>query len=81
MNLRPVDKIALILVIIGAVTWLLVGLFDFNWVSSLFSSVPVIARIIFIVVGLSGLYLISLLFAPVESHVSHPRAHPTSAGD
>ncbi len=57
------DKIALALVIIGALNWGLVGLFSFDFVSWLFGGQgEIISRIIFTVVGLSGLWCISLLF-------------------
>jgi uncharacterized protein len=52
------DKIALILVIIGGLNWLLVGLFDFDLVESLLGSIPVLRDIIYIVVGIAALYLI-----------------------
>ena len=58
------DKIALALVIIGAINWGSVGIFDFDIVSSIFSGgAYFIARIIFTLVGLAGLWCISLLFA------------------
>jgi hypothetical protein len=56
------NKTALSLVIIGALNWLLVGLFDWNLVKVLFSGFPLLERIIYIVVGLAGLYSIGFLF-------------------
>ena len=55
------DKIALLLVIVGALNWGGVGLFDFNTVAFLCGSFTVLARIIYTLVGLSGLWCISLL--------------------
>lgn len=60
--MKVIDTIALILVIIGAVNWGLVGLFEFNLVDTLFGSLSVISRIIYILVGISGLWSIKLLF-------------------
>ena len=45
------------LVIIGAINWGLVGLFGFNLVSYLFSSWSLLERLIYILVGLSGILL------------------------
>ena len=57
------DKIALALVIIGAINWGLVGLFSFDFVGWLFGGQgEIVSRIIFTVVGLCGLWCISLLF-------------------
>lgn len=61
------DRLALILVIIGALNWLSVGLFQYDVVASLFGGVDsLISRIIYAVVGLSGVYSISLLFRDRE---------------
>lgn len=57
------DRFALILVIIGALNWLSVGLFQFDVVAALFGGMSsVISRIIYSLVGVCGLYSISLLF-------------------
>ena len=60
--MRIVDKIALVLIIIGAINWGLVGIFDFNLVDSIFGTMSVISRIIYALVGISGLWGIKLLF-------------------
>lgn len=52
--------IALILTIIGALNWLLVGIFSFNLITWIFG-VGVVARIIFSLVGLAGIWLIIML--------------------
>ncbi|HCJ58391.1 hypothetical protein SDC9_104182 [bioreactor metagenome] len=57
------DRLSLILVIIGALNWLLVGLFQFDLVAALFGGQnAVLSRIIYTLVGLAGLWSISLLF-------------------
>ena len=57
------DKISLILVIIGALNWGSVGIFGFDAVAWLCGGPnSVIARIIFALVGLAGVWCISLLF-------------------
>ncbi len=60
MNSKCIDYTALTLVIIGAVNWGLVGFFRFDLVAYLFGSLSWISRIIYALVGLSGLYLLSL---------------------
>ena len=57
------DKICLILVIIGALNWGLVGLFSFDLVAWAFGgSTASISRIIYTVIALAGIWCISLLF-------------------
>lgn len=60
--MKVIDKIALILIIIGAINWGLVGIFKFNLVDSIFGTMSVISRIIYALVGISGLWGIKLLF-------------------
>ncbi|NLU26001.1 MAG: DUF378 domain-containing protein [Hungateiclostridium thermocellum] len=66
MDRTPLDRLALVLVIIGALNWLLVGLFDYNLVADLFGAASIISRIIYSIVGIDGLYSISLLFRESE---------------
>lgn len=60
--MKIVDKIALVLIIIGAINWGLVGIFKFNLVDSIFGTMSIISRIIYSLVGISGLWGIKLLF-------------------
>ncbi len=60
MNSKGLDYTILTLVIIGAINWGLVGFFKFDLVSFLFGDLSLISRIIYAVIGLCGLYLISL---------------------
>lgn len=61
------DKIALILVIIGALNWGSIGFFGFDIVGVLFGGQgSLLARIIFALVGIAGLWSISLLFKERE---------------
>lgn len=50
--------IALILVIIGAINWLLIGLFNFNLVSAMFGERSGLSKAIYVIVGLAGIYAI-----------------------
>ncbi len=64
------DTIALILSIIGSINWGLVGLFQFDLVSWLFGGQDaVLSRIIYGVIGLAGLWCISLLFRRSRDYV------------
>lgn len=57
------DRISLLLVVIGAINWGLIALFQFDLVAYLFGGqAAVISRIIYGIVGLAGLWCISLLF-------------------
>ncbi|MBQ9301361.1 MAG: DUF378 domain-containing protein [Clostridia bacterium] len=57
------DRIALLLVIIGAVNWGLIGIFQFDLVASIFGGqAAVLSRIIYTLVGAAGLWCITLLF-------------------
>ncbi len=59
------DKIALVLLIIGGINWGSIGLFSFDIVAWLFGGpASVISRIIYTIVGLSALWCLSLLFRP-----------------
>ncbi len=63
MNRMPMDRLALVIVIIGALNWLLIGLFGFDLVASIFgSSAAIGSKIVYVIVGLAGLYGISMLF-------------------
>lgn len=64
--MKIIDKIALALVIIGAINWGLIGLFNFNLVDSIFGAMSVLSRIIYTLVGISGLWSIRLLFVDYD---------------
>ena len=67
MEVQLVDTIALILSIIGCLNWGLVGIFQFDLVAWLFGGQDmVISRILYTVIGLAGLWCISLLFRRVR---------------
>lgn len=58
--MKTLYYITLTLVIIGALNWLLVGLFSFNLVDTIFMAGSILSRIIYILVGISGLICIGL---------------------
>ena len=58
-----INKIALLLVIIGALNWGCVGLFQLDLVAWLFGSAAAIgSRIVYVLIALAGLWCITLLF-------------------
>ena len=57
-----IDKIALALVIIGALHWGLIGIFSFDLVAWLFGSMSAVTRVIYTLVALGGIWSVSLLF-------------------
>ena len=61
--MKVIDTIALVLMIIGAIVWGLIGLFDFNLVDAIFGTMSVLSRIIYTLVGIAGLWGIKLLFS------------------
>jgi uncharacterized protein len=60
-TLKALDITALVLVIIGAVNWGLIGFFQYDLVRNLFGDGTALTRIIFALVGLAGLYSLSFL--------------------
>ena len=61
--MHVLQKISLVIVIIGALNWGLIGIFDFNLVAFIFDSIStVISRIIYALVGVAGVICISTTF-------------------
>ncbi len=61
MRTRPLDWAALTLIIIGAINWGLIGFFKFDLVATLFGGMESwLSRLIYALVGLSGLYCLTL---------------------
>lgn len=57
-KLNTLDWIALVLVIVGGLNWALVGLFSFDLVATIFGDMSVLSRIVYILVGLSAVYML-----------------------
>ncbi|WP_099353257.1 DUF378 domain-containing protein [Fredinandcohnia onubensis] len=63
--MNGLQRLALALVIIGAINWGLIGFFQFDLVAAIFGGQDsILSRIIYSLVGLSGLYSLMLLFKP-----------------
>lgn len=75
MRLNTIDQIAYTLTIIGGINWGLIGAFDFNLVAAIFGDMSPLSRIIYVLVGLSALYLIYTRTKMGRSvHHTEPRA-------
>lgn len=66
--MNTVQKIALVLTIIGALNWGLVGLFDYNLVDALFGVRSFTSMLIYILVGIAGIVNIMLLFVDLDQN-------------
>ena len=67
-----IDKIALVIAIIGTLNWGSVGLFSFDavaWLSG--GATTILARIIYVLVAIAGLWCVSILFREDEEYVGH----------
>ena len=60
--MKTLQRIALVLTIIGALNWELIGFFDFNLVTALFGANNVVSRIIYSLIAIAGIINIGLFF-------------------
>lgn len=65
MKMSVLDWIALILVIVGALNWGLVGLASFDLVAAIFGAMSILSRVVYVLVGLSAVY--TLIMAMMKS--------------
>lgn len=56
--MKVLNYITWLLVVIGAINWGLVGAFHFNLVQMIFHSMPMVLMLVYVLVGLSGIYMI-----------------------
>lgn len=57
--MKTIDYISLLLVVIGAINWGLIGFLGFDLIRVIFGDMTVISRIIYSLVGIAGLYSLS----------------------
>ena len=62
MERNWLDIVALILIIIGAINWGLIGFFRFDLIASLFGQLSAISRIMYAIVGIAGIYSLILFW-------------------
>ncbi len=63
MKMSTVDWVAWLLVVVGAINWGLWGVANLNLVESLLGAWPVLVQVTYILIGLSGLYLLWVAFS------------------
>lgn len=68
VKMEIVHKICLVFTIIGAINWGLIGLFDFNLVTTIFEAGSIMVKVIYTIVGICGLVNIAILFQHIDSH-------------
>ena len=61
-----IQKSALVLTIVGALNWGLIGIFQFNLVGAIFGDMTVAARIVYSLVGIAAIINILLLFIDLD---------------
>lgn len=71
------DWTAIVLTVIGCLNWGLVGLFSFDLVAAIFGTMSVVSRLIYIIVGLAGVYLIAVAATRFRS-APHASTGPSS---
>jgi len=69
--MKALNVIALVLVVVGAINWGLVGLFNLDLVAAIFGDMTPLSRIVYVLVGIAGIY--SLTMFPAISHDTHHR--------
>jgi len=75
MNLRGIDFVAVVLVVVGGLNWGLVGLFNFDLVQAILGGVPILARLVYVLVGLAAVY--AAIRSPHLAHLS--KMHPQTS--
>jgi uncharacterized protein len=73
-----IAAISLILAVIGAINWALVGLFDFNLVTAIFGVNTAATRTVYVIVGLAGLAILILSPLWYEESPTVSRRVPSS---
>ena len=63
--METIQKIALVITIIGALNWGLIALFDLDLVATLFGEMTMLSRIVYGLVGICGLVNIGILFSHI----------------
>lgn len=70
MGIKWLDVTALVLTIIGAINWGLIGILQFDLVAWLFGDMTLLSRIVYTLVGICGLYLITF-FGRLKSDIDN----------
>lgn len=65
--METLQKTCLVITIIGAINWGLIGLLDFNLVDTIFGAGSLLSRVIYTLVGISGIVNIGILLSHIET--------------
>ncbi|PIR93838.1 DUF378 domain-containing protein [Candidatus Falkowbacteria bacterium CG10_big_fil_rev_8_21_14_0_10_39_11] len=60
--MNTLEMLAMVLLVIGGLNWGLIGLFQYDLVAALFGDMSTLSRIVYTLVGISGLYGLIMLF-------------------
>ncbi len=74
-RLNAIDRVALVVLIIGGINWGLVGFFGFDLVAAIFGDLTAASRIVYALVGLSAIYV--AVVSPTLGH--RAKEHPAAA--
>ena len=66
--MEGLQKTCLVLTIIGALNWGMIGLFNFNLVTAIFGTNGFLTTLVYILVGIAGIINIGILFNHIEAH-------------
>jgi uncharacterized membrane protein YuzA (DUF378 family) len=66
-RMTTLEWVAFVLVVVGAVNWGLVGLFGFNLVETVFGVATMLTRLVYVLVGVAGVYELVALAMPKKS--------------
>lgn len=59
MKMNALDRVALVLVLIGAINWGLIGVFEFDVIEAIFGSIPGVVRVLYTFIGIAGIYVVA----------------------
>jgi len=62
INIKALTLLAIVLLIIGGINWGLIGLFQFNLVAAIFGTASLLLNIVYVLVGLSAVYVAAVVF-------------------
>ncbi len=80
MKMSPLDKVGMLLLMIGGLNWGLVGFFDYNLVGSIFGDDSMIARVVYGLVGLAAVWSLVKMFAMMGGEKKSTPSMPTQPG-
>lgn len=77
--LKSIDMVAYALLVIGALNWGLIGLFNFDLVAAIFGTMTILSRIVYTIVGVAAVYDLMSLPSIMKRWEIHVRREPVHA--